>query len=84
MDKWPTQPCELCHEQVISATEIGRKATRLKFNPLPNTAGSYRLNMGVGGETRCRRLTPTERSTTGFGAKLYQLHLQTCRPRRAA
>ena len=78
MTEHPTKPCEGCQAPILWARATGRKAEAVPLNPEPVAAGSYRINVDTAGDVRCRKLTPTERTTTGFGAKLYQSHLDTC------
>lgn len=82
MTDYPTKLCEGCAQPVIWARTTGRKTDRIPLDPEPTTAGSYRLNRDTADQVRARKLTPTERTTTGFGAKAVPLPLRHLPPRR--
>lgn len=64
--------CELCKIEVVHAI-LSTNGTKIDLLPIPAVGGSYRLSEGAKGWV-ARKLTPTERVTTGFGTKAYFKH----------
>jgi hypothetical protein len=64
--------CADCRIAVIHATLVSNGA-KIDLLPEPIVEGSYRLSEGPKGRM-ARKLTPTEKLTTAWGAKLYAKH----------
>lgn len=75
---WQRLSCDRCGAPVHTTRAADRKAGLVIVDAEPTSAGQYRLNEDVQGMLRARKLTPTERARTGFGAKLYRNHEDTC------